>query len=243
MHYTAGQSTSSAVNWFKNPNAKASAHLIIGRDGEVIQMVPFNHVAWHAGRSLWRGISGLNRHSIGIELVNAGRLTQQGEMWTDWTGKPVEPDEIVTATHANESCPTCWQAYTTEQLEVALEVSLALFREYNLMECVGHDDIAPLRKSDPGPAFPMGSFRAKLAGREDEDSPEDDDRFTTTADLNIRTGPGTQHNILQGSPLPVGTKVHVLERKGKWWMVDVLDVVPGLFDPSGWVHSGYLRPV
>ena len=243
MHYTAGQTTSSAVNWFKNPAAKASAHLLIGRDGEVIQMVPFNRVAWHAGRSQWKGVVGLNQYSVGIELVNAGRLSQRGDQWTDWTGKIVPPDEVVVATHANENAVARWQAYTTVQIETALEAALALYREYGLTECVGHEDVAPYRKSDPGPAFPMGSFRARLVGRKDDDSPEVEDCYITTANLNIRIGPGTEFEKLQGSPLPASTKVQVLERHGKWWLVEVLGEVPELFDPSGWVHSGYLQAV
>lgn len=74
IHYTAGTSLSGAVSWFQSPEAKASAHLIIDRDGAVVQMVAFNRRAWHAGKSRWGNLEGMNGYSIGVELVNAGVL-------------------------------------------------------------------------------------------------------------------------------------------------------------------------
>ena len=72
IHYTAGRSLDSTVAWFQNKQAKASAHLVIGRGGEIVQMAAFNRKTWHAGRSSWDGVDGLNAHSIGIELDNRG---------------------------------------------------------------------------------------------------------------------------------------------------------------------------
>ena len=74
MHYTAGSSAESAVAWLCNPEAKASAHLVIGRDGSITQLAAFNRSAWHAGQSRWAGRNSLNAFSIGIELDNAGKL-------------------------------------------------------------------------------------------------------------------------------------------------------------------------
>jgi N-acetylmuramoyl-L-alanine amidase len=74
IHFTAATTLDGAEATFANPAAKVSAHLVIDRDGSILQMVPFNRVAWHAGISRWRGLEGLNSHSIGVELVNAGRL-------------------------------------------------------------------------------------------------------------------------------------------------------------------------
>ena len=68
MHYTAGLGLDGAVAWLSNPAAKASAHLVIGRDGRIVQLVAFNRKAWHAGLSRWGDLEGLNAYSIGIEL-------------------------------------------------------------------------------------------------------------------------------------------------------------------------------
>ena len=71
VHYTAGTTAEGAVSWFQNKAAQASAHIIIDRNGSIIQMVPFNRRAWHAGKSKWGNLEGLNQYAIGIELVNA----------------------------------------------------------------------------------------------------------------------------------------------------------------------------
>ena len=85
MHFTAGASASSSISWLTNPAARASAHLVIARDGTVTQLVPFNRKAWHAGRSRWAGLTGLNAHSIGIELDNHGELNGSTGAWrTSW---------------------------------------------------------------------------------------------------------------------------------------------------------------
>jgi len=74
MHYTATPDLEVAIRSLINPKRKASAHLVIGRDGSITQLVPFDRVAWHAGASSWDGLKGLNRYSLGIELENAGKL-------------------------------------------------------------------------------------------------------------------------------------------------------------------------
>jgi N-acetylmuramoyl-L-alanine amidase len=86
MHYTAGASAKSSIEWLTNRQAKASAHLVIAADGSITQLLPFNVVAWHAGISSWKELNGLNQHSIGIELDNPGRLTRVGKRWLSWVG-------------------------------------------------------------------------------------------------------------------------------------------------------------
>lgn len=236
IHYTASSEARHAINWLANPEARASAHLVIGRDGTITQLVPFDRVAWHAGRSRWEGRTGLNRYALGIELDNAGRLVRHGDRWRAWFGRDYGAEEVLEAVHKNETESAGWHVFTAEQLEAALGVSLALMRHYELKDVVGHDDIAPGRKTDPGPAFPMPSFRARLLGRLDETPVP----YETTHTVNIRTGPGTRYATVPGGPLPPRTKVEVLAQKGIWHQVDVLSEVNGTMDLQGWVHGRYL---
>ncbi len=165
FHFTAGESIRSAVDWFCNPDSKASAHLVIDRDGSVIQLAPFNVRTWHAGRSHWEGVSGLNQCSIGIEMVNAGRLSKSGNRYLSWFNAEYPEEEIVELEHKFENIHSYWHAYTEAQLERATELAGILVNAYNLRGVVGHDDIAPGRKSDPGPAFPLERIRAGVFSR------------------------------------------------------------------------------
>jgi N-acetylmuramoyl-L-alanine amidase len=182
IHYTAGRDAQSAINWLIDPERKVSAHLVIGRDGSITQLVPFDKIAWHAGRSEWKGFINLNQYSLGIELDNAGFLTRhnnplaphlfslvdgdRGEKvdnrWLSWLKDEYDDSEVIEAVHKHETEPRGWHTFTPEQIAAALEVAKLLVKNYNLWDVVGHDDIAPGRKLDPGPAFPMESFRACL---------------------------------------------------------------------------------
>jgi N-acetylmuramoyl-L-alanine amidase len=237
IHYTAGRTADESVSWLASAAAEASAHVVIGRTGTVTQLVPFNRVAWHAGISSWEGLRGLNRHSIGIELDNAGCLERKGGRWCAWFGNAYPDDEVMEATHKHGTRVCGWQTYTPEQIEAALELSAMLIRKYDLLDVVGHEDISPGRKSDPGPAFPMASFRARLLGRS-ADRPVS---LQTTTTLNIREGPSTAHRKLAVGPLPPATAVHVLDAQGTWRLVDVEGEVGGENDVQGWVHGGFLR--
>jgi N-acetylmuramoyl-L-alanine amidase len=238
MHYTAGRSLESSVEWFTQSQAQASAHLVIGRDGSIVQMVPFDRVAWHAGQSRWHGLVGLNRFSIGIELDNAGALSKQGGKWKAWFGGEYGEEDVVEAVHQHETVVRGWHAFTAKQIEVATAVAATLVTHYQLRDIIGHDDVAPGRKVDPGPAFPMESFRSRAIGRRTSD-PEP---FETVTALNIRTGPGIEFETLPRSPLPKGTRLLIDARAASWCAVDVLDV-DGNSDLTGWVHGDFIRPV
>ncbi len=166
IHYTAGTSFDGAINWFSNPRAKASANIVIGRDGRVVQMVPLNRKAWHAGRSSWGQLSSMNKYSIGIELVNAGKLQQRTDgAWINWSNAVIPDEEVVILTHKNESREAGWQIYAEQQISTAIEVAVALHDKYEFTDILGHDDVAPNRKVDPGPAFPLISFASNVLGR------------------------------------------------------------------------------
>lgn len=236
MHYTAATQAKGSVSWFLSREAKASAHLIIDRDGSIIQFAPFNVLTWHAGVSSWNGLVGMNKYAIGIELVNGGRLARSGSVWIcPVDKKAVAESEVIIAKHKNDITESGWQSYTEIQLETAVEVASILVKTYNLKDVVGHEDIAPHRKSDPGPAFPMSSFRSKVMGRKDNTETV----YTTTATVNIRSGAGTQFPTITDA-LPKNTSVHILKRDANWSFAEVLDTVHGLNDIEGWIYSKYL---
>ena len=238
VHYTAGSSAESAIRTLCNPANKASAHLVIARDGAVTQLVPFNRVAWHAGRSRWRGLVGLNRHAIGIELDNAGKLTRQSGVWKSWFGRTYADEDVLEATHKNETEPCGWHTYTEAQLQRTIDVARLLAGRYPIRDVLGHDDIAPGRKQDPGPAFPMESVASSVLGRQD-DAPE---LYMTRTRLNVRSGPGTDFDKVVATPLSPGTRLDVKSRDRSWCFVDVLDA-DGAPDLTGWVHGDYIEPV
>lgn len=244
MHYTAGASAESSVSWLCNEDARASAHLVIGRDGSVVQLVDFDKKAWHAGASRWGNRRGLNGWSIGIEFDNCGELTRHSNGWRTAWGRRVNAVDVVEAPHKHGGSVRGWQSYTTQQLEHATEIAARLVSLYHLKDVLGHDDIAPKRKVDPGPAFPLRSIRSAALGRADPEDSEAAERFEdarTTAALNIRMGPGTQHEKLPASPLPEGTGVKILDTQGAWRYVEVLEPVQGHADVEGWVHGRFLR--
>ncbi len=236
IHYTAGSSVNSSATWLKNPQSGASAHVIVGKSGDILQLVPFNIIAWHAGVSQWKNRQGLNKYSIGIEIDNAGVLEKRGDGYYTHFGKHIDNSQVVLARHKNHADEQAWEAFTEKQLETVENLCLTLKNNYPIKNILGHDDIAPGRKTDPGPAFPLKSLRDKIiVGRKndrDEDEKENLQTGVITADyLNIRTQPSGSAS-LASDPLPKGTKLHILERKEGWLKVNV--------DIQGWVSENWV---
>ena len=166
LHYTGGLTAPGSIEWFRNPAAAASAHLVIDRSGAITQMVGFNKRAWHAGKSAWKNLNGMNRFSIGIEIVNLGKLkrSESGE-WMSWNSVKIPADQVIVAQHKNESAPAGWHIYPEAQINATLNVAVALHAEFDFEDILGHEDIAPGRKTDPGPAFPMAGIVSRVFGR------------------------------------------------------------------------------
>lgn len=159
IHFTAGASGQSSINWWKNKKAKgACAHIVIDRDGSVIQCRPFNRTAGHAGVSRWVDpktkikYTGLNACSIGIELANAGDSVK--------VARQNSKMPLVVAPHQNApKSVNLWEDFPAVQVSACIKVVQALVKRYKLDDITGHDCIAPERKNDPGPAFPMEKVR------------------------------------------------------------------------------------
>ncbi|HWD59164.1 MAG TPA: N-acetylmuramoyl-L-alanine amidase [Stellaceae bacterium] len=124
LHYTGMQSAEAALDRLCDPAAKVSAHYVVAEDGAVWRLVPEERRAWHAGVSYWLGESGLNAVSIGIEIVNPGH---------EWGYRPF-PEPQMAAVEA-------------------LCRDIVQRRRIPAHRVVGHSDIAPTRKSDPGELF------------------------------------------------------------------------------------------
>lgn len=241
VHFTYGGTALSSAQWFRDRrNPGSSAHVVIERDGEVIQCVPFGREAWHAGRSRWRGLSGLNRHSFGIELANWGYLQKAGQRWQCWTGATVSDPLLATHKAGNPDGrrePIGWERYPEAQFEAAVAVLHALREAYGINEIVGHDDIAPTRKWDPGPAFHFGRCRASVFGGRGADGAVRL-RATPQRGLNLRSGPAIRFRAIE--LLARGTALEPIRTDGVWTEVSVLD---GEGEPraSGWIHSRYVE--
>lgn len=124
LHYTGMQTAAEALERMCDPTAEVSAHYMIDEDGTVSRLVPEDKRAWHAGRSYWRGETDINSASVGIELVNPGH---------EWGYRPF-PDA---------------------QMEALVPLLADIVKRHNVPRAnvVGHSDIAPARKTDPGELF------------------------------------------------------------------------------------------
>ena len=136
IHYTGMQSEIASIKRLKNRKAKVSCHYLISRKGEITQMVKENKVAWHAGKSKWKNFNNLNDNSIGIELVNKGH--EFG-----------------------------YQNFSKNQLTSLISLCKFLKKRYMIKKenFLGHSDIAPLRKLDPGEKFPWKKLSKFKLGR------------------------------------------------------------------------------
>jgi len=175
LHYTAGGHAIGTVNWFQNPQAKVSAHFIIDRNGDIIQMVDLEKAAWHAGSSMlsYRGKlkKGANRFTIGIELANYGLLHRDshGYFWYERAGnmKLYRLDgapKVGTLVFPHGHFVTgWWEPYPAKQIESLMWLLNELYQKVDSLDkncIVGHEEIAlPLgRKLDVGPLFPWQWF-------------------------------------------------------------------------------------
>jgi len=175
MHFTTGTKVESTISHFIDGSSGVSTHLLIGRDGRVIQFLPFNKVAQHCGYSYWERLSNLNYHSIGIELDNAGLLSRSREASGWFSRKVLIPDGMVEQKvswkqyKANDPARyPAWEKFSKVQLKVALNVVKALKEHYgSIKDILGHEDVNINNRYDPGPLFPMSKFRKELFGRKD----------------------------------------------------------------------------
>lgn len=237
VHYTAGRDAKSSVDTLVNPGVKASAHLVVGRKGEILQLVPFDVIAWHAGRSHYKGRKGYNKYSIGIEIDNAGVLAKSGEVYRSWFGAIYPQDQVIRAVHRNQNVAKYWHAYTDEQIFAVEEICRVLVEAYPIKDILGHEEISPTRKIDPGPAFPLDKLRRLILNpdRSQDEGELDDfpvDGAVTASKLNIRENPSTNSRKV-AAPLKRKKQVTVLAEQDGWYEVEV--------KVKGWVSAKYVE--
>jgi len=135
IHYTGMQSARECIKRLTDSKSKVSTHYLIDRKGKTVSMVDEKNTAWHAGQSKWKNFTNLNRHSIGIELVNKGH--QFG-----------------------------YENFSKKQISKLILLCKFLIKKYKIKKSniLGHSDVAPLRKKDPGEKFPWYFLSKKKIG-------------------------------------------------------------------------------
>ena len=125
FHYTGMKSEPEAISKLTNIQSEVSCHYLIKKNGEIVKLVPDLYTAWHAGKSSWKGSKSLNQNSIGIEITNPGY--EFG-----------------------------YKKFSKKQIFCLLKLSKFLIKKYRISykNILGHSDIAPERKKDPGEKFP-----------------------------------------------------------------------------------------
>ena len=236
IHYTAMTTAEGAVKVLttKYPDGgNASAHLVIGKKGEVFQLAKFNQRTWHAGKSSYNGRKGYNSLSVGIEIDNVGWLKKMENGKFSRTRLQAEYDEsqVVNEPHFNPNIRhRYWEKYTQEQIDVVFEICKLLRDQYGIVEILGHDEIAPDRKQDPGPAFPMDELRSEVI--KDRSGEAVEGRVNTNL-LNIRSGAGVNFEKV-AQPLKEHAEVEILEERNGWYRVST--------KVEGWVSKKFITP-
>lgn len=125
LHYTGMRTADEAIDRLRDPQARVSSHYVVDEDGRILRLVPEERRAWHAGQSWWKGETDINAVSIGIEIVNPGHEFGYGDF----------PEAQVAAVIA--LIDDIRGRWTIEDARI-----------------LGHSDVAPTRKTDPGERFP-----------------------------------------------------------------------------------------
>ena len=132
LHYTGMPDAAGALQRLTSPEAKVSSHYLVAEDGQVVRLVAEEKRAWHAGKSYWRGVTDVNSASVGIEIVNPGH---------EFGYRPF-PDEQIASL-------------------IPLVADIKDRHGVGRGNVVGHSDIAPARKEDPGELFPWDALASR----------------------------------------------------------------------------------
>lgn len=159
LHATDGANAMSSACYLARNDTSVSAHLVVGLSGQVIQLLPFNVQAWHAGVSEHAGRKGLNAYSVGIEIDNAGKLHRRNNRFFSWFNREYPPGEVFTTVEQGHAA--YYHRFTREQVDRVVEICLLLKERYLIHWLLRHSDITR-RKTDPGPAFPFEEVKQRV---------------------------------------------------------------------------------
>lgn len=171
LHYTGMASGPAAEDWLCDPASGVSAHYLVHEDGRTVQMVREGMRAWHAGEGAWRGERDMNSASVGVEIVNAGHR--------DW---PAEGDGAGERAKGDVLAPL--DPFPDAQLAALVRLCRGVMARHGVPpeRVLGHSDLAPARKRDPGEAFPWPLLAAAGIGRTVEPAPVGGGRFMARGD-------------------------------------------------------------
>ncbi len=254
VHDTASRLTpGNAARYLQNNDRNVSVHFVIECDGSVVQQVPLNRKANHAGKSHYHGRDFCNGFSIGIEIVNPGKM-QGHSGWgaRAWFGEVFELEEhdiqeVTTKEHGHGF----WMPYTEAQIDTVIDLLQVLFNGIEtLKDIVPHWYVSPGRKTDTNPLFPLEQVKSIIFGREDpvvEEADEQASHITAGAclqikvpngSLNMRRWPSFNPNII--ASIPNDTVVPEIKR-GNFGGLDWSKV---FFDGrDGWIVTAYTESV
>jgi N-acetylmuramoyl-L-alanine amidase len=261
IHYTATDTAGSAINWFHtpppgNPN-RIAAHVVVDTDGTITQQVPFNRKANHAGFSIWDGgLSGFNLFSIGIEIVNPGYCEKLADgsfrrkikdgVFEHYPASH-EGSKILNTNHKHKFWSAAdnhhWFLYPQAQLDAVFTLGKLLIEQYQLIEALGHEDVSPGRKPDPGPMFPWDSFRRHLYGMHNNVGKI---YVVDSSDGTANLRANHEASATKIKTLPNGYQMGLIETFGNWSKVYLVDKVSDVVKDGksiktiGWVHSSLI---
>lgn len=171
-HDTAsGLNSSGPISWLCNKDAKASAHFVVGRDGDITQLVNTNRVAWHAGKSTYPGHNdgsgSVNSIAVGVEIVNPGIMTRiangraffSDSKTVSWDMNEYGIEKAAPLPLSLKRAEAYWMSYTDAQLEAVLNIGHAVKDAYNISDVVAHWTVSPGRKVDTNPLFPLEEMK------------------------------------------------------------------------------------
>jgi N-acetylmuramoyl-L-alanine amidase len=228
LHDTAGRLDKfNTVDYFRDTDKAVSAHFVVERDGTVTQMAKLNRKTHHAGKSNYPrgGRPDVNAFAFGVEIVNLGGLTKQGDTYRPWFsasykegGKDGSFTELATPDHEHRH----WQHYTEPQILAVTGLCQALFSAYKLNWLTTHWYISPGRKEDTNPLFPLDQVRSLVLGEADEEG----NSAIVSASANQRKWPSYADNVIQ--VIERGAKVSIIrfgdfqsmpDQKEKWYLI------------------------